>query len=108
MWKDEKESHQFKQKDGNVPKIEQRQMEINQDVRDHENELSTGDWPIVAKNIDKTYKKLGLHAVCSNSFGVQKGSILGLLGPNGAGKSSTFGMLAMERQISHGEAYILS
>jgi len=49
-----------------------------------------------------------LHAVCNNSFGVQKGSILGLLGPNGAGKSSTFGMLAMERQISHGEAYILS
>jgi len=56
MWKDEKQSHQFRQKDGNVPKIEQRQMEINQDVRDHQNELSTGDWPIVAKNIDKTYK----------------------------------------------------
>ena len=33
---------------------------------------------------------------------------MGLLGPNGAGKSSTFGMLSMERQISQGEAYILS
>jgi hypothetical protein len=45
-------------------------MEVNQDVRDHEREIQRGEWPIVAKKLDKTYKNMGLHAVCGNSFGV--------------------------------------
>ena len=37
-----------------------------------------------------------MHAVYGNTFGVEKGSVMGLLGPNGAGKSTTFGMLSIE------------
>jgi hypothetical protein len=44
MWKDERGSLSFKKKDPRVPKIEQPQMEINQDVKDHEKELGRGDW----------------------------------------------------------------
>jgi len=57
--------------------------------------------------LHKTYKGKGLHAVCGNTFGVEKGSVMGLLGPNGAGKSTTFGMLAMELPRSSGKIEIL-
>lgn len=107
MYKDEKESLKFRAKDKRAPRIEQPQMEINQDVKNHEKDIRKGEWPILAEKIHKTYPN-GLHAVCGNSFGVKKGSIMGLLGPNGAGKSSTFGMLAMDLPISQGDAFILN
>lgn len=69
---------------------------------DHQQQIDKNTWPIVCENLHKVYPINGLHAVCGNSFGVQKGSILGLLGPNGAGKSSTFGMLSMDLQLSDG------
>jgi len=61
----------------------------------------------MCEDLHKVYSKNGLHAVCGNSFGVKKGSIMGLLGPNGAGKSSTFGMLSMDLPVTSGEVYIL-
>jgi ABC-type multidrug transport system ATPase subunit len=41
--------------------------------------------------------------VCGNTFGVERGTVMGLLGPNGAGKSTTFGMLSMAFPRSQGE-----
>ena len=49
----------------------------------------------------------GLLAVCSNSFGVKQGEILGLLGPSGSGKSSTLKMLSMEMPVTDGLASVL-
>jgi len=72
-------------------------MEPNEDVFAHEEEVRKGgEWPIRALDLHKTHPGNGLHAVCGNTFGVQKGSVMGLLGPNGAGKSSTFSVLAMD------------
>lgn len=65
------------------------------------------DWMIRATNLSKVYPSNGLEAVCSTTFGVRKGSVMGLIGPNGAGKSSTFAMLAMDLPRSGGEAYLL-
>jgi ATP-binding cassette subfamily A (ABC1) protein 3 len=97
MWRDSATSSSFRSKSKQSVKIQQPQMEVNDDVRRHEVELTQlgGQWPIAAQQIVKTYPN-GLLAVCGNSFGVKQGQILGLLGPNGAGKSSTFSMLAME------------
>jgi ABC-2 type transport system ATP-binding protein len=47
---------------------------------------------IEVRNLSKTYAG-GVDAVCSVSFEVAPGEVLGLLGPNGAGKSTTVGML---------------
>lgn len=60
-----------------------------------------------AVDLDKTYPSTGLRAVCGNTFGIKKGSILGLLGPNGAGKSTTFSMMSMEIPKSSGEAQVM-
>jgi ABC-type multidrug transport system ATPase subunit len=62
---------------------------------------------VKATDLHKSYNPKGLHAVCGNTFGVEKGTIVGLLGPNGAGKSTTFGMLSMERPRSSGSIEIL-
>ena len=61
-----------------------------------------------ATDLHKSYNPKGLHAVCGNTFGVEKGTIVGLLGPNGAGKSTTFGMLSMELTRSSGQIEILN
>jgi hypothetical protein len=40
-------------------------------VINHRKDMKNGsEWPIIAKNMHKTYKKSGLHAVCGNTFGV--------------------------------------
>jgi len=98
-------SNRFRKPDKEIPKIEQPQLTVNEDVREHEtqiNDKSDVDWHLKVNNLHKTYKGKGLHAVCGNTFGVEKGTVMGLLGPNGAGKSTTFGMLSMELPRSNG------
>lgn len=46
-------------------------------------------------------------AVCRNTFGVRPGEVYGLLGPNGAGKSTTFGMMAMQLNVTSGDAELM-
>lgn len=96
---DHKRSNSFRKADKNKPKIEQPQLEINNDVKLLEEEINASQnqdkWLIKANDLHKIYPGKGLHAVCGNTFGVEKGTVMGLLGPNGAGKSTTFGMLSM-------------
>jgi ABC-type multidrug transport system ATPase subunit len=70
-------------------------------------EDETAEWHVKATDLHKSYNPKGLHAVCGNTFGVEKGTIVGLLGPNGAGKSTTFGMLSMDLPRSSGNIEIL-
>ncbi len=78
---------------------------MGEDVQEFEafvKEEESAEWYVKATDLHKSYNPKGLHAVCGNTFGVEKGTIVGLLGPNGAGKSTTFGMLSMERPRSSG------
>jgi ABC-type transport system involved in cytochrome bd biosynthesis fused ATPase/permease subunit len=103
---DHKRSNKFRKADKNKAKIEQPQLEINDDVKQLEEEIVSGTdqdkWLIKANDLHKIYPGKGLHAVCGNTFGVEKGTVMGLLGPNGAGKSTTFGMLSMAFPRSSG------
>ena len=64
-------------------------------------------YQIKAVNLNKTYPGATVQAVCSNSFGIQNGEVLGLLGPNGAGKSTTFSMVCMQTSITAGNALLM-
>ena len=75
-------------------------LPVKQDVIQHEEEVkedheNSDKYQIKAVDLTKTYPKMNEQAVCSNTFGVQNGEVLGLLGPNGAGKSTTFSMVSM-------------
>lgn len=76
-------------------------MELNSDVKQHENELRDGQWSILGSKLKKTYEN-GLLAVCNNSFGVKQGEILGLVGPTGSGKSAILQMMSMEIPVTGG------
>lgn len=57
-------------------------------------------------NLSKRYyiaNGVPLMAVNRSTFQVKKGEIFGLLGPNGAGKSSTFDILSLKLQRTHGQ-----
>ena len=58
-------------------------------------------------DLHKTYPKGAVQAVCSNTFGIPSGEVLGLLGPNGAGKSTTFSMVSMQTSITAGSAQLM-
>ena len=58
-------------------------------------------------DLNKTYPNMNVQAVCSNTFGIQNGEVLGLLGPNGAGKSTTFSMVSMQTSITAGSAKLM-
>lgn len=45
-------------------------MELNSDVKKHENELKRDNWQILGAKLKKVYGN-GLLAVCQNSFGVK-------------------------------------
>lgn len=81
-------------------------MELNSDVKQHELDLKQGEWPISAYQLKKNFEN-GLQAVCSNSFGVRKGEILGLIGPSGSGKTTTLNMLSMKIPITNGKVQVL-
>lgn len=70
---------------------------------------SGDEWPVITKDLLKTYSTAGKKFVAVNdvTLGVKKGTVLGLLGPNGAGKSTTFSMLAMQEPRTAGEAYLI-
>ena len=83
-------------------------LDVEQDVRDHENEVKAGnDYQIKAVDLCKTYPKAPRMSVCSNTFGARKGEVYGLLGPNGAGKSTTFNMISMQLPITSGHAELM-
>ncbi len=65
--------------------------QIAQDIKQQEQNFSSGQPVIVVKDL---VRKFGdFTAVASTSFEVARGEIFGLLGPNGAGKTTTFRML---------------
>ena len=78
------------------------EVEIAQNVRDHEaevlhafNEGNGRDFNLIARDLNKTYKKSKFKSVDNTTFGIKPGQVFGILGPNGAGKSTTFNMLTM-------------
>ena len=91
-------------------------LEVHDDVKEHEEEVrkakgkNVGDadyLQIRAENLCKTYSGTKRMAVCRNTFGVKPGEVYGLLGPNGAGKSTTFGMMAMQLNVTSGDAELM-
>nr|XP_051692154.1 ATP-binding cassette sub-family A member 17 isoform X2 [Oryctolagus cuniculus]XP_051692155.1 ATP-binding cassette sub-family A member 17 isoform X2 [Oryctolagus cuniculus]XP_051692156.1 ATP-binding cassette sub-family A member 17 isoform X2 [Oryctolagus cuniculus]XP_051692157.1 ATP-binding cassette sub-family A member 17 isoform X2 [Oryctolagus cuniculus]XP_051692158.1 ATP-binding cassette sub-family A member 17 isoform X2 [Oryctolagus cuniculus]XP_051692159.1 ATP-binding cassette sub-famil len=63
--------------------------------------------PLVVKEVSKVYEnKVPVVAVNKVSFTVQAKECFGLLGLNGAGKTSIFKMLAGEKPITSGEAFV--
>ncbi|XP_062036907.1 ATP-binding cassette sub-family A member 17-like [Lepus europaeus] len=63
--------------------------------------------PLVVKEVSKVYEnKVPVVAVNKVSFTVQAKECFGLLGLNGAGKTSIFKMLAGEKPVTSGEAFV--